>query len=245
MVPLSEHGWERTLALLVRYVDMIPAADVVPQLEGLDGAKLHEYLHALFLRDADAGAAYAGRQLGLYGVHAPKLLLPFLKGSRHYPLELALAATVEHGLDAARVYVLGRMERTAEAIALMLNRLGDMGGAIALVLEKRDASLWHTLLGHTMRSPPLVDALLEHVCAQPLLMLDTIALVQQLPDGVGVPRLKERLLRLLRQSAARTELTANALRATRSDCAALLRERHQLLAQGARVNAPPDAPAGR
>jgi hypothetical protein len=50
----------------------VPPADVVSQLEsGHDEPRLLSYLHELFLTDVHLGAAFHGRQLRLYGGHAP------------------------------------------------------------------------------------------------------------------------------------------------------------------------------
>ena len=99
---LASHSWEKTLALLLRYVEAVPPEAVVTQLDAAaameqasaasgahDGAapspsgvaegRLFEYLHALFLHDVHLGAPFHGRQLVLYARHQPTLLLPFLK----------------------------------------------------------------------------------------------------------------------------------------------------------------------
>ena len=122
-------------AFCLRYTEAIPPADVVAQLEGpAEGEpRLLDYLHAVFLADVHLCAAFHGMQLGLYGKHAPHQLMPFLKGSPHYPLELALETCREHGLVAEQVYVLGRMGAHREALALMLAELEDIEGAVEFV----------------------------------------------------------------------------------------------------------------
>ncbi len=86
---LATHSWEKTLALLLRYVEAVPPEAVVAQLDaaaakessgaangtaagaGGDGGaparvsegRLFEYLHALFLQDVHLGAAFHGRQV--------------------------------------------------------------------------------------------------------------------------------------------------------------------------------------
>ena len=78
---LAAHSWEKCLALLLRYTEAIPPEAAVAQLDNGEGgeARLFEYLHALFLQDVHMGAAFHGRQLGLYARHDPAALLPFLK----------------------------------------------------------------------------------------------------------------------------------------------------------------------
>ena len=48
LVALSQHSWERTLALALRYTEAIPPSDVISQLELADERKLLSYLHELF-----------------------------------------------------------------------------------------------------------------------------------------------------------------------------------------------------
>lgn len=237
LVALSQHSWERTLALALRYTEAIPPSDVISQLELADERKLLSYLHELFLSDVHLGGAYHGRQLSLYGKHAPHQLLAFLKGSPHYPLELALEVCREHELVQEQVYVLGRMGAHREALGLMLGSLKDIKGAIDFVRQSREPELWQALLTHAMASPSLVDALLLHVSEEPLRTLDTLALVQQLPESTEIPMLPQRLASLLAQAGAKVELLRSAVDVAHADHAALLRERHRLVQRGAAVRA--------
>lgn len=252
LVALSRHSWERTLALALRYTEAIPPSDVISQLEVADESKLLSYLHELFLCDVHLGGAYHGRQLSLYGKYAPQQLLAFLKGSPHYPLELALEVCREHGLVEEQVYVLGRMGAHREALALMLGSLQDIKGAVDFVRQSRDPELWQALLTHAMPSPPLLEALLRHVSEEPLRTLDTLTLVQQLPQSTEIRDLPQYLAALLAQANAKLELTRAALNVAHADHAALLRERHRLVQLGTPISvdelmrqrsAPPAPPA--
>ena len=83
-----------------RYTEAVPPADVVAQLSSPDDERrLLGYLHALFLQDVHLGAAFHGRQLSLYGAHAPELLLPFLRGTKLRRLPIVSAW---HGRWASR-----------------------------------------------------------------------------------------------------------------------------------------------
>ena len=204
---------------------------MVAQLEGAaEGeSRLLDYLHAVFLADVHLCAAFHGMQLGLYGKHAPHQLMPFLKGSPHYPLELALETCREHGLVAEQVYVLGRMGAHREALALMLAELEDIEGAVEFVRASREGELWKTLLSHALSSPSLAAKLLEHVSKEPLRTLDTLTLVRELPDGIDTATLPRHLAGLIKQAGAQLELTRASLDVAHADRVALLRERHRLM----------------
>jgi len=245
---LAAHSWEKTLALALRYTEAIPPEAVVAQLDhssavGEDGSdaegekRLFEYLHALFLQDVHLGAAFHGRQLALYARHSAHLLLPFLRGSPHYPLDMALDVCKAHGLVQGQVFVLGRMGANSEALHLMLEALQDVKGAIDFVRQRpQETELWQALLGHAMQQEAMREALLEHVAAEPLgIGLDMQMLVRALPEGVAVNALPQRLLSLVRQAIAQEQLLAGAVKAAEADAVTLMKNRHALRMRGIRV----------
>ena len=71
--------------------------------------------------------------------------------------------------------------------------------AIDFVHASADADLWEQLLAHSMRSPGLTSALLEHVCASPLLAVEPATLVRRLPERTHIYGLKGYLLKILEQ----------------------------------------------
>lgn len=85
---------KRAVVLLVQQRKFIPPSDVVSQLLKFGNDKahrlyLHEYLHALFETDPNAGEEFHGLQVELYAEYEPRLLLPFLRSSQHYSLDKA------------------------------------------------------------------------------------------------------------------------------------------------------------
>jgi hypothetical protein len=130
VLALVAHGWDRSLAMLLRHPEAFPPVEVVAQLEGLPELRLHEYLDALYQQDSktlnNLGVSFHTRQLRLYGRHAPDKLLPFMRVSSHYPLDTALEICREVGHAQGEVFVLFRMGSHEEALALMLGKLGDM-----------------------------------------------------------------------------------------------------------------------
>ena len=87
---------------------------------------------------------------------------------------------------------------------------------------------------------------------EPLRTLDTLTLVQQLPQSTEIRDLPQYLAALLAQANAKLELTRAALNVAHADHAALLRERHRLVQLGTPISvdelmrqrsAPPAPPA--
>ena len=84
----------------------------------------------------------------------------------------------------------------------------------------------------------LTASLLEHVSAEPLVTLDTLSLVQQLPDGATIDELPQKLTALCEQrvwpcSSSRVCATVAHDRSSRScsrEC------RHRLAQQGAAMS---------
>ena len=141
---------------------------------------LRSYLHELFLHDIHLGAAFHGQQLQLYERHGPQQLMAFLRGSPHYPLDLALEICRANGFVEEQVFVLGRMGAYREAIALLLDKLGDFRGALRFVrCSNEQHEMFQALVAHAMTSPPLVAALLQHMSSEPLITLSALAIGQQ------------------------------------------------------------------
>ena len=118
----------------------------------------------------------------------------------------------------------------------MLEKQGDMAGAIEFAQRAGDDQLWLQLLSHAYSSAQLAVALLEQVCRSPLMQLEPLTLIHKLPDGMKVPGLKGVILKILAQVSNQLDLTAGCLRIAQSDAAELVHERHHCCRRGAVVN---------
>ena len=107
-----------------------------------------------------------------------------------------------------------------------------MARAIELVQTSRDDELWGLLLDHAMGSPHLIDALLAHVCSEPLMQLESLTLVRRLPLSTPIPSLKKRLVQILAQASNQLELTQGCFEVAHADCVSLMRARHRQLRRG-------------
>lgn len=150
------------IELLAAHHATVEPASVVRQLSAEPRA-VHEYLHALFLRDARAGAAFHSQQVELYARFAPAELRLFLAQSSECSLEAALATCEAHGLQREVVYILSRMGAQRAALDRILSELDDVPYALAFVREQADAELTDALLAHALHSASRAAELLRHL----------------------------------------------------------------------------------
>eukprot|EP00966_Prymnesium_polylepis_P259571 5995751-Prymnesium_polylepis.2 len=64
------------------------------------------------------------------------------------------------------------------------------------------------------------------------MQLDQAELVRSLPEGVPIPRLKQRLLALLEQASNQVELTQACVAVAQADHQALIQKRHRMAKRG-------------
>jgi hypothetical protein len=117
--------------LLVGNVDLVPVAHVVAQMEGTgmggqNSRFLHIYLDALFRKDPQEGAEYHSRQIELYATYDPGRLLDFLRLSTAYDVKAAFEICEARDLVPEMVFLLGKMGNNRKALALVIERLGDV-----------------------------------------------------------------------------------------------------------------------
>eukprot|EP00252_Welwitschia_mirabilis_P005003 TRINITY_DN1539_c0_g1_i1.p1 TRINITY_DN1539_c0_g1~~TRINITY_DN1539_c0_g1_i1.p1 ORF type:complete len:997 (-),score=210.12 TRINITY_DN1539_c0_g1_i1:238-3228(-) len=198
---------KRAVTLLVQHRDMIRPSEVVTQIQ--KGGRndtlryaLHTYLHELFEADPHAGRDFHGLQVELYAHYEPRLLLPFLRSSQHYSLDKAYEICTRKGLVKEQVYILGRMGNSKEALALIINKLEDMEQAIEFVTMQHDDDLWEELIKQSLNNPEMVGMLLEHTVGN----LDPLHIVNMIPNGLQIPRLRDRLVKIITDYRTETSL---------------------------------------
>uniref|UniRef100_A0A804UHM9 Vacuolar protein sorting-associated protein 41-like protein n=1 Tax=Zea mays TaxID=4577 RepID=A0A804UHM9_MAIZE len=186
---------KRTVHLRTQHRDIILPYEVVEQL--LHTSKkcdkrylLHLYLHALFEIDIHAGKDFHDMQVELYADYETRMLLPFLLTSQHYRL------------DKGASFVLGRMGNAKEALSTIINKLEDMQEAVEFVTEQHDDELWEELIRQCLQKPEMVGNLLEHTVGN----LDPLYIVSLVPDGLEIPRLQDRLVKIVTDYRTETSL---------------------------------------
>lgn len=214
---------KRAVALLVQQREFIKPSEVVSQLRKAENNStyrylLHEYLHALFETDPHAGKDFHGLQVELYAEYEPRLLLPFLRNSQHYSLDKAYEICTKTGLIKEEVFILGRMGNSREALALIINKLGDMEQAIEFVTMQHDDELWEELIKQSLSNPEMVGMLLEHTVGN----LDPLHIVNMIPNGLQIPRLRDRLVKIVTDYRTETSLRHGCNDILKADCVNLL-----------------------
>ncbi|KAL0927682.1 hypothetical protein M5K25_001880 [Dendrobium thyrsiflorum] len=214
---------KRAVPLLIHHRDNIPPSEVVEQLLSAHkncNAKyfLHLYLHSLFEVDVNAGKEYHDLQVELYADYEPRMLLTFLRLSQHYKLDKAYDVCVRKGLLREQVFILGRMGNAKRALAVMIDKLEDIEEAVEFVSMQQDDELWQELIKQCLRKPEMVGMLLEHTVGN----LDPLYIVSMVPDGLKVPRLRDRLVKIITDYRTETSLRKGCNEILKTDCVNLL-----------------------
>ncbi|KAG2575638.1 hypothetical protein PVAP13_7KG377500 [Panicum virgatum] len=214
---------KRTVHLLIQHRDIIPPYEVVEQLlhSNKTGDKryfLHLYLHALFEIDIHAGKDFHDMQVELYADYEPRMLLPFLRTSQHYRLDKAYEIFAQRELVREQVFVLGRMGNAKEALSTIINKLEDIEEAVEFVTDQHDDELWEELIRQCLQKPEMVGMLLEHTVGN----LDPLYIVSLVPDGLEIPRLRDRLVKIVTDYRTETSLRNGCNDILKADCVNLL-----------------------
>ncbi|MCO5553723.1 hypothetical protein L7F22_007249 [Adiantum nelumboides] len=219
VLPLMQLDGERAVALLVQHLSGIPPAEVVSQLQraGTDSKfrhLMHLYLHELFEKDPNAGKDFHGLQVELYAEYEPRLLLPFLRSSHYYSLDKAYDVCTRRSLTRERVFILGRMGNSREALSLIIKQLKDMEEAVEFVAAQHDDDLWEELINQSLSNPQMIGALLELTVGN----IDPLHLVSKVPNGMQIPRLRDRLVKIVTDYRTETSLRHGCNNILKADC---------------------------
>ncbi|KAM7259595.1 hypothetical protein ACFE04_015336 [Oxalis oulophora] len=198
---------KRAVTLLIQNKDLITPSEVVSQILGAKNKCdsryfLHLYLHALFEVSPHAGRDFHDMQVELYAEYDPKMLLTFLRSSQHYRLDKAYDICIKRELLREQVFILGRMGNSKQALAVIINKLGDIEEAVEFVTMQHDDDLWEELIKQCLNKPEMVGVLLEHTVGN----LDPLYIVNLVPNGLEIPRLRDRLVKIITDYRTETSL---------------------------------------
>ncbi|RDX94870.1 Vacuolar protein sorting-associated protein 41-like protein, partial [Mucuna pruriens] len=154
----------------------------------------------------------------LYADYDPKMLLPFLRSSQHYTLEKAYEICIKRDLMREQVFILGRMGNAKQALAVIINKLGDIEEAVEFVTMQHDDELWEELIKQCLHKPEMVGILLEHTVGN----LDPLYIVNKVPNGLEIPRLRDRLVKIITDYRTETSLRHGCNDILKADCVNLL-----------------------
>lgn len=130
------------------------------------------------------------------------MLIPFLRSSQHYTLEKAYEICVRKGFLKEQAFILGRMGNTKQALAVIINQLGDMEEALEFASMQNDDEVWEELIKQSTQRPEMVGMLLEHTVGN----LDPLHIVNMVPEGLEIPRLRDRLVKIITDYRTETSL---------------------------------------
>uniref|UniRef100_A0A2P2MIV2 Vacuolar protein sorting-associated protein 41 homolog n=1 Tax=Rhizophora mucronata TaxID=61149 RepID=A0A2P2MIV2_RHIMU len=223
VVQLMMLDCKRAVTLLIQNKDLISPSKVVSQLLAARNKCdsryfLHLYLHSLFEMKPHAGRDFHDMQVELYADYDPKMLIPFLRSSQHYTLEKAYDVCVKRDLLREQVFVLGRMGNSKKALAVIINKLGDIEEAVEFVSMQHDDDLWEELVKQCLNKPEMVGVLLEHTVGN----LDPLHIVNMVPNGLEIPRLRDRLVKIITDYRTETSLRHGCNDILKADCVNLL-----------------------
>ena len=145
----------------------------------------------LFLRRT--GKEFHNEQLRLYAKYDPGYLIHFLEGSTHYQLEDALKICHDYKLHRETVFIMERMGKSDEALALIITQLRDIKYAVEFVAKQSDDELWEVLISAAMEREEYIGALLENIGGH----VDPIILLDRIPKGKKIPRLRDHLVKII------------------------------------------------
>ncbi|KAL4011310.1 hypothetical protein IC575_028364 [Cucumis melo] len=207
VVQLMMLDCKRAVQLFIQNKELIPPNEVVSQLFKA-GDKcdfryfLHLYLHSLFEVNPHAGKDFHDIQVELYADYDTKMLLPFLRSSQHYTLEKAYDICIKKNLLREQVFILGRMGNAKQALAVIIDKLGDIEEAVEFVSMQHDDDLWEELIKLCLHKAEMVGMLLEHTVGN----LDPLYIVNMVPNGLEIPRLRDRLVKIITDYRTETSL---------------------------------------
>ncbi|XLR53559.1 hypothetical protein S83_004231 [Arachis hypogaea] len=141
------------------------------------------------------------------------MLLPFLHSSQHYTLEKAYEICTKKELLKEQVFILGRMRNSKQALAVIINKLGDIKEAVEFVTMQNDYELWEELIKQCIDKPEMVGMLLEHTVGN----LDPLYIVNKVPNG-----LRDRLVKIITDYMTETLLRHGCNDILKADCVNLL-----------------------
>jgi len=138
---------------------------VVAALQRCDTRWLHDYLKSLFEKDEVAGGEYHMLMVRLYAEFEPKGLLDFLKKSKRYDIDEAIAACHDRALYNEEAYLEAQRGHVDKALTLYLDEMRDIKRAVEHAAETQDPKLWEVIvdfvLSKQIDSPGLLIGFLE------------------------------------------------------------------------------------
>lgn len=231
--------WE-ALSLFVNHRSSFPADLVVDTLARSGRQWQHRYLRCLCLRDPMVARPFGALQMTLtaeFEAHNFRLFLKeFLVADTVSAdedsdvrdadtlalLSSAMELSRSNDITDAEAMLLVWQGKHEEALRLLLERLGDVGGALQLVVSapfETAETLWEQFLSFALRDPRSCTLLLTLLGPSTSFELKSGSLVQivrRLPRGLEVPRLGQHIASAVRDAELDRDVQEHALNVLRS-----------------------------
>ena len=175
---------------------------------------------------------HADLAVQLFAEYDRALLMIFLRSSQSYTLESASKLCEQRDYIPELVYLLSKEGRTAQALRLIIDQIGDVSQAIAFAKEQDDAGLWDDLLDYSMNKPSFIRGLLEEVGTA----IDPIKLVRRIPEGLEIEGLKQGLQRMVKEYEIQFSISEGVARVLRGEVSAAMLERGRGQRRGVRFD---------
>ncbi|KAG8529108.1 uncharacterized protein KY384_005743 [Bacidia gigantensis] len=175
---------------------------------------------------------YADTAVALFAEYDRDLLMTFLKASQSYTLSSASKICEQRNYTPELVYLLSKEGRTAQALRLIIDSIGDVSQAIQFAKEQHDPALWDDLIEESMDKPSFITGLLKEVGTS----IDPLNLIQRIPSGLEVQGLKDGLQHILREFEVQESISRGAARVLRGEINRAMQSRSSGLRKGIRFS---------
>ncbi|XP_045167945.2 vacuolar protein sorting-associated protein 41 homolog isoform X2 [Mercenaria mercenaria] len=192
IVQLMEFDQDAAVTMLLNNLDKIPVDKVVRQLEKRP-KYLYVYLDKLAMKDQQSIKSFATQMVKLYAEYDRPKLLPFLRGSVQYNLDMALNEVKVREFKPELVFLLGRTGDMKTALQIIVDELHDVDQAIEFCKEHNDQELWEDLIHYSLDKPNFITGLLNNIGTH----VDPIILIKRIRTGMEIPELRDSLVKIL------------------------------------------------
>lgn len=224
--PIStlEENTSEAISLLVAEANrgIVGPSTVVSQLspDSVRAGKLFLFFYLRRLWSGSDSAAgtlveFGDLMVTLFAEYDRPLLMDFLVNSHTYSLEKASAVCEKRAYIPELVHLLSKTGQTKRALFLIIDKLHDVGQAIAFAKNQDDPDLWNDLLEYSMDKPRFIRGLLENVGTA----IDPITLVRRIPAGLQIEGLKPALGKILKEYGVQWSVCEGVAKVLRSEVA--------------------------
>nr|XP_017034728.1 vacuolar protein sorting-associated protein 41 homolog isoform X3 [Drosophila kikkawai] len=206
IIPLINLDRERAFKILLDRSKIKPEV-VVHQLEN---NQEYLFLYLDSLQKVNSNNIFQHKLVSLYAKYDRTKLLPFLRRSKEYVIQDALAICKREEFYPEMVYLLGCMGgvEAAEALNIIIHRIKDVEMAIEFCKEHDDNDLWNTLIDESTKQPEIITKVLDGIVD----FVNPEVVVSKIKMGQTIPNLRKSVINMLWHYNIQEELLFTALR---------------------------------